>query len=328
MEIPRATRGKSILVDLNDIESSSGPYSMSFGFELEPYMKSIQKIGLIHTPLVKRNGAGGIDIIIGYRRIMALKSLHWKKVPCVDQSDAGLSPREVLLLNLYDNLTTRVFNEVEKGMILHRLMCHFSAKEVLADYMPLLHLPSHSATLDLFLKLDTLEITLKNAIVNGTLSLKVAGILFEIDPESRASILKLILNLKFNFNQQLQLAEYITDLSIKDDISISEYLSEKKFLKIIKDKKRNNPQKVKLILDILRARRFPLLTRSERTFNKRISNLDLPIGVKIKHPPFFEAPDYRLEILFRSGKELKEKIDSLSQTDGLTKIGDPWIKAP
>jgi hypothetical protein len=92
----------------------------------------------------------------------------------------------------------------------------------------------------------------------------------------------------------------------------------------MEDRKLNTPQKAKRVLGHLKARRFPLLTLSENAFQKKISNLGLPEGVMIFYPPFFEGPDYRLQISFKNGETLREKIKILSELKGLEKVGDPW----
>jgi ParB family chromosome partitioning protein len=328
MDIRQIKRDPPISVDLKHVDENLGPYSMSFGFDLEPLIRSIRQCGLINAPFVTRTSDGRTDIVVGYRRILALKSLQWESVPCVDLSDSGLSPLELLHFGLHDNLTTRKFNEVETGMILKRLTPHVSREEILDHYMPLLNLPSHASTLDFYLKLEDLDANIKKSIVEGALSLKATKLILDSDHKYHSTIFRWILNIKFNFNQQIQFLEYICDISIRENIPIPEMLSEEQLLRISEDQKINNPQKAKLIFDLLRSRRFPSLTRAEKAFKATVSRLDLPKGVRVKHPPFFEAPDYVLEILFRDGKDLKDKINALYRLRDLERIGDPMQKRP
>lgn len=324
MNIRHFSDNMPVWVDAQEIDDSFGPFSMSFGFDLEPLIRSIERYGLINKPFITRVNKGNMVPVVGFRRILALKSLQLRIIPCVDLSDAGLSFLDLILLNLHDNLATRKFNDVEKGMILHRLISHVTRDEILRDYMPLLNLPSHESSLDLFLKIEELDTLIKRSIAGGIVSLKTVEKILDMDHESRMNIFIWLENIKFNFNQQIQFIEYIEDISIKEEKSITQILNEKSMMKILEDRKLNNPQKARHVLRHLRSRRFPLLTDSEKTFRKNLSRLNLPKGVKIQHPPFFETPHYRLEVLFRNGKELKEKIDYLSEWDGLGKIGNPW----
>jgi ParB family chromosome partitioning protein len=211
-------------------------------------------------------------------------------------------------------------------MILKRLTPHVSREEILDYYMPLLNLPSHASTLDFYLKLEDLDANIKKSIVEGALSLKATKLILDSDHTYHSTIVRWILNIKFNFNQQIQFLEYICDISIRENIPIPEMLSEEQLLRISEDQRINNPQKAKLIFDLLRSRRFPSLTRAEKAFKATVSRLDLPKGVRVKHPPFFEAPDYVLEILFRDSKDLKDKINALYRLRDLVRIGDPMQK--
>ena len=323
MEIQEFT-GRRVVIALKDLGEDPGPYCMSFGFDLKPLVRSIKECGLVNTPFVTENRDGKMEVVVGYRRMMALKSLQWEKIPCRDLSDSGLSLLECLLLNLYDNLATRELNEVEKGMVLNRLVAHLPKKKIVDHYLPLLNLPSHEPTLDIFMNLEQLEHPIKLSLSEKRISFQSVKVLMELEADSRSVIFDWISKIRLNSNQQAKFIEYTMDLSIKEEKQIPELLREKSFLDIEEDKKLNNPQKAKLLLDLLKSRRFPLLTRSEKVFQEKISNLGLPEGIRVSHPLFFEGPDYRLEIVFKGGKELKEKINALSQLSGLKDICDPW----
>lgn len=314
----------SILVALKEISENPGPYCMSFGFDLKPLIRSVEAFGLINSPIVTKDREGRVEVVAGYRRMLALKHLQREEIPCRDLSHAGLSPLQLLLLNLYDNLPTRQFNEVEKGMILKRLSRHLSRDEIVRDYMPLLDLPSHEPTLEVFLRLEDLDQSIKNSLVHARISWQSVKALVQLDPESRATLVEWITAIRLNTNQQNQFIAYAIDISSRDQKKISELLKEKEILDIFKSKKLNKPQKAKLLLNFLKSRRFPSLTRFEKAFREKTASLGLPDGISIYHPPFFEDPDYRLEILFKNGEGLREKIDALGKVNGLESLGDPW----
>jgi hypothetical protein len=273
---------------------------------------------------VIKNEKGKFDAVTGFRRILALKSLGWNRSPMKDLSEEHLLASDLLLLNLYDNLSSRSFNDVEKGMILKRLRLHFSGEEIRKDFMPLLGLPSNESTRLLYEKLEDMDPDLKNSYADGELPLKTIKALLETDSDSRTSLFQWIKDLRLNFNQQLLFIENTQDISVNESKTVPQVLQEEPLLSIKEDPKLNNPQKAKRSLSYLRTRKFPLLTRSEETFEKMISSLDLPEKVRISHPPFFENSDYRLEILFRNGKVLGETVKKLNHLNELGRIGDPW----
>ena len=312
-------------VDPERIDESPGPYCMSFGFELTSLIRSIKRVGLVNSPLLIEDGKGTMTVISGYRRIHALKFLKWNSIPCRVLAKSEFSPLECLLLNLHENLATRNLNNVEKGMILSRLTSWLPRTEILEDYMPLLDLPSYEKTLNLFLMIEKeLDEEIKAYLARGQTSLQVAGMLLNMDPVSRPPVFDLISSLKLNINQQTQLLNYIVDLSQITKEPIFEFMKEQSLESICSDDNLNTPQKAKAVLRLLRIKRFPSLTEAERTFNKMVSKLDLPKRVRIDPPLFFESPDYRLEVLFKGGKGLREKIERLFHMDGLEELGNPW----
>lgn len=327
MDIKKILETPQSILDLGDIDDSPGPYCMSFGFDLEPLIKSIQNVGMINSPLLIliENQGGAHTVIAGYRRIRALKALDYERTPCRLLSESQLSTLECLLLNLYDNLATRRLNEVERGMVLSRLESLVSQEEILDCYMPLLALPSHKETLHFYLRLEReLEEEPKHYLAQGHMSLQVARMLLEIGQGARSRVFDLISRLKLNINQQKQLIDYIVDLAHINKISISDFLEEKPFEDILQKEDMNKPQKAKTLLHFLRALRFPTLVRAEEDFRKNVAGLGLPEGVRISAPPYFESPHYRLEILFEDGKELGEKLKDLLKKEGLEGLGNPW----
>lgn len=312
-------------VDLVDIDDSPGPFCMSFGFELEPLIQSIKNVGMVNPPLLIQKKSGAYTIIAGYRRIQALKFLDIKKTSCRILSESRVSELECFRLNLHDNLATRVFNEVEKGMVLSRLTSLVAQDQILNRYMPLLGLPSHSEKLFFYLRLEKeLEKEIKIHLAQGRMSLQVARLLLEIGGGERNGVFELISILNLNINYQKQLIDYIVDISNIKKISVSIFLTEKIFSDILQKENFNKPQKVKALFHSLRVLRFPTLVRAEENFSINVARLGFTKGVKVSAPPYFESPHFRLEILFRNGAELKERLRELTKKEGLDVLGNPW----
>ncbi|MEA2038415.1 MAG: ParB N-terminal domain-containing protein [Thermodesulfobacteriota bacterium] len=325
MQIQKIIDGSLKVVDLKNINDQPGPYCMSFGFNLSLLAQSIERVGLIDRPLMAEDKHGRLTVITGYRRILALRSLGWITIPCRIIGGSELSPLECLCLNLYDNLATRNLNEVEKGMVLSRLTLWVPRSEIMDHYMPLLGLPSHEPTLNLFTMLEReLNKDVKEHLVQGILSMQSVKSLLDMKHESRLLVFNLISTLKFNINQQIQLVEYLAELSHIKNTTISDLLGDQAIGRICSDIRMNNPQKAKALLSCLRNMRFPTLVDAERVFKNRISGLGLPEGVRVDAPPYFEQPGYRLQVSFKDGKELKNKIEHLNRIQGIEDLGDPW----
>ena len=326
MDIDNITKIIPEPVPLRDIDDSPGPCCMSFGFDLNPLIQSIERVGLINPPLLKKDNQGSITIITGYRRIKALKSLKADGAGCRVLSGDDILPIECLLLNLHDNLAVRKLNDVEKGMVLARLIPWIKTLEIVERYMPFLGLPSNRATLSSYLKIEEeMEVQVRESIVRGQLSLRNAIMLLDIDSISRSSIIDLISNLKLTVNQQRHLIEYTVDLSHIEGRSIPGFLDDQSIKEINSDTRMNNPQKGRALIRYLRMKRYPSVSKAEREFKKMVSRLNLGKTVKIDHSPSFESPYYRLEVLFKDGQSLRGTLENFMRED-IDSLTDPWKK--
>jgi len=315
----------SEIVNLTNIDINFTPFSFSYGFKLDHIIRSIKKIGLINNPILKKEENRFI-IVTGYKRLLALKTLGWNRVGCnIIEQDASFL--ECLLISLYDNITTRNLNHVEKAIVLSRLSEYLSFDQIMQEYMPLLGLPKYRPVLDMYIWIDReLEDETKMLIAQEKLSIKSVRLFFEWQiPEEDFKMYTYILsNLKLSFNQQRQLIEYSYDICREKNISLNQFLKDSGIKDIIESITLNIHDKTKRIIDIIKQKRFPNLYKAERKFHESIKKMRLPEGVSINAPIFFEAPHYKMIISFRDGKELRNKIAKLIRIEGLEEIRDPW----
>ena len=296
---------------------------MSFNFDLEPLKASIEGFGVLNPPYLIRNLDGNFRVVAGYRRLLAVRELGWSHIGCQILPD-DFPLFEALLLNLHDNLVHRHLNTVEKGMVLKRLTHFLKREEIVANFMPILGIPSNRQTLELFLGLEELEETIRISVAMERLSLRVAGLMGSLGRDDRVTINDLFTALKWSFNQQWETIQWIMEISSREGRSIKEVINDREVTEILHDTRMSNPQKLKDIVKVLKRRRFPSLIKAETEFRKGISALPLPERVKIVPPRSFEGIDYRLEIVFSKGKELKEKLADLYSLSGLERVTDFW----
>ena len=319
----RPLKTTSSKVAIPDIDLKPGPFTMSFDFDLEPLKASIGKFGVLNPPYLLENSGSKLIVVAGYRRLLAVRELGWPGIVCEVVPD-DFPPFEALLLNLYDNLVHRHLNDIEKGMILKRLTRFLRREQVVTDFMPMLDLPPNKQTLELFLGLMDLEETIKISVARERLSLRVAGLMSSIARDDRLRINDLFTSLKWGFNQQWEATQWVMEIASREGRSIKGVLDEGELTGLLHNDRMNNPQKVKAIVKLLRLRRFPSLLNAETLFRKGLSHLSLPSGVRITPPASFEGLDYKLEIVFTKGEELKERLAELSRLPGLEKVTDFW----
>ncbi len=314
---------------LSKVDKRPGPCCMSFGFDLNPLIHSIERVGLINTPLLFRHKKGALKIITGYKRILAHHEMKMDRVRCRIVTTADFSPLECLLINLYDNLTVRALNPVEKGMVLAHLDSLVSTDDMLTYYMPLLGLPSHQETYRLYLSIDRdLDDATKHVIAQERLGIQGLKRLVDLDREAQAAISDLFIKIKFNINQQIQCIDYLDDLSHIEDRSVTQILTDDALMDILSDDRANTPQKAKAIVRLLRERRLPSVVEADRLFKRQVAGLPLPKGVQIGAPPYFEGPDFKMTIQFKDGLQLANIIDKLNTIEGLKVLNFPWKDMP
>jgi hypothetical protein len=315
-------------LDLDDLDPEEGPYCMSYGFESGPLIRSIREVGVLNPPLLAELGEGRRAVVTGFRRIRAMREMGLKKVPVRILQGSGVTPLRCLLINLHDNLATRRLNPVEVGMFLNRLSTHLPEGRILESYLPLLDLPSHRETFLFYTRLEReLDREIKRELAQGRVSLHVVKLLMDLDRESRTAAFSLFQEAGLNSNQQKQCVEILFDLFQLTGKKISPLLEEESLRALLSDTKTNKPQKARALLQNLREQRFPRLAEAERKFKETVTRMDLPAGVKMEPPPYFEGSNYRLEILFTEGDDVRKKLESLLRKDALTTFRHPWERA-
>ena len=325
-DLPAAT--SSQMVSLESIDCSPGPYCMSFAYDLNPLILSIQNVGLLNSPILLASGESHKMIIIaGYRRIQALKHLGLHDIPCRVLPTATLDPLDCLLMNLHENVSTRKLNDVEKAMVLTRIEGLLPEKTVIEQYLPLLDLGPRKDIFLLYKNIaNELGETGKRALAEDRLSIQAVKMLLDLDETVRNEMLRFFSHLMLNMNQQRQLIEFIMDISITENRTVADLLADPPIREIETDSQMNPPQKAKAMMTYFRRRRLPSVVEAERGFKKMISEVGLPDGVRVTPPPFFEGPDYRMEISFRDGLQLTKVLKELSGIKGLADVGNPWEK--
>jgi len=318
-------QGSPSQVDISDIDLSPGPFCMSFNFDLEPLKASIDRFGVLNPPYLLRNSDTDthFTVVAGYRRLLAVRELGWSDIVCQVLPDR-FPPLEALLLNLHDNLIQRKMNEIEKAMVVQRLTRFVKHEQIITQFMPMLDIPANRQTLNLFLALEELEEPIKASIAVERLSLRIAGLMMSLGTEDRLKINELFTALKWSFNQQWEVIQWIMEIASREGRSIEEVINDREVTEILHSSRISNPQKLKNIVKVLKRRRFPSLMKAETEFRKGISALPLPERVKIIPPPSFEGIDYRVEIVFTKGKDLRDRLEKLSHLPSLDKITDFW----
>jgi hypothetical protein len=260
--------------------------------------------------VVRKKPGGGFQIICGYKRIEALAELQAPSFPC-RIVPAGTGDEDCLLLNLYDNISHRLFNPVEKSLTIKRLQTFYPEEKIITDFLPLLKVNPHKSQLDMFRPLCTLEKSIKDAVVAGVIEVHTAVKLAHMDPENRQALSSLLITLRLSVSKQAALIEYISEIALRENISQEEVAGSSGIGSFLENEHLNRPQKADSILRYLRERRYPQLTSKEKTFRQHCKEFKLPSDVRFTAPPNFEGNCYCLTLHFTSVQRLRKQLSSL-----------------
>ena len=297
-------------IRLTEIDRKNTTFLISYGYDLEPLKQSIERAGLINPPVVRKGTDGSFQIICGYKRIEALAELPVPSFPC-RIVPVGTGDEDCLLLNLYDNISHRVFNPIEKSMTIQRLQTFYPEEKIITDFLPLLKVNPHKSQLEIFRPLYTLEKSIKDAVVAGVIEVHTAVKLAQMDPENRQALSSLLITLRLSVSKQAALMEYISEIALRENISRGEVAGSSGIGSFLGNEHLNLPQKADSILRYLRERRYPQLTNKEKTFKQHCKEFKLPSDVRFTSPPNFEGNCYGLTLHFTSVQRLREQLSSL-----------------
>ena len=209
-------------------------------------------------------------------------------------------------------------------MALARLEPLVSGDALEKTYGPLLGLPGRPGAIEDYLALSLAEAEIRLAVASGRLCMRAFRLLRGWSSADRIEVVSWIEKLKYNTNKQLQIIDIIMDLMEEKGVDAKHLLAEPALSEILDQADDNPPQAAARLLKAFRRLRFPTLAEAERSFQRRVSSLELPKGVSVIHPAYFEGSEFRLEIRFRSGRELVGAVRTLNGTSGLEALGPPW----
>lgn len=307
---------------IDRISDQPGRFCMSYGFDSTGLEKSLAQVGLINNPFIFICDDNGVETVTGFRRIQALRKLNVKTIDCYDLTDSGMPHYEMLRLAFHDNMFTRELNLVEKSMFFNRLTKLVKDNNLIRKYIDCLNVSLKDY--EVILGIEKLDNSLKDSVSGGNINIKALERLIQLDINDAVLLNDWISKLKLNYNYQIQFIDYIIDISRIHKLSVSSVLGDEYYLNLLENRNENTPQKARELIDSLRTRRNPNLSKYQNIFEKKVKQLQLPKNIKIKNPGNFESEGYQLEIDFKNGVELWENLKRLVDRNELKNLGDPW----
>ncbi len=312
-------------IKCSQIDLEDTYFLMSYPLESEKILESVGEIGVLYPILVSKSSYHErYQIIAGFRRAYACREIGLDVVNAnIYQVDSDNRLR-AFSLALYENASHRTFNDVEKSLILTKLLGQFQCTrdDVIQNYMPILDLAPNDKVLDIYLKITDFEEDIKRYIAVHELPMSMFELLANLSSDDRTAVFTLISTLKLGVNKLQELLTYLDEIALRDNCPIHDVLADHHIHEILTHEKHSRPQKAKHIRRIIRGKWYPQLTALEHEYNERVKQLHLPHGLRLQTDKFFEDDNLSATFRFQTPDQLKVFAEELLQLSQKKKLQD------
>ena len=311
-------------IEIASIDYRDTTFIYTFPVKIEGIIESIKRVGLLN-PILLFEYDNKYKIISGFKRVLACKLLCFDIIDAFVFESGSISELKAFMIAVYDNISIRELNIIEKSIILNKLKNYHNLKynEIIRDFMPLIGLEPNKKLLEDYISLSKLDDDLKEHIVNREIPIKILSLIASISNDKLPLISELIIKLNLGANKIKELVNLIDEITERDKIDIERLRSDLNLDSIIKNERMTLSQKWERIVNSLRRKRFPMWSKIEKKLLRNISSLALPQNVNLSYPPYLEGDKFRIEMEFSTPDELKsvgKKLIDISKKEELSEI--------
>jgi len=300
-------------IPLKQIDLSDETFSINFMPNLQKLRSSIEEIGLVH-PVLLREKDDRYQIICGFRRISIFNELGNSEIEARVFDKKEMDDVRCFSFSLHENLTTRGFNTIEKAIALDKLVHHFRIDPIVVvkTYLPFFSLEPHEKILKTYLSLAQMEDEVKIYVLKEEVSRFNIRILSNFNSEDRRDLLTLFSLLKLGENYLREMLTLLEEISRRDQTRVRDIIHRPEIKTILSQKELTPSQRTERVKKVLIGLRYPRMHQMEEEFEKKRKALNLPSGVSLHHPPYFERKGLRIEFRLETLEEYRSIISSLS----------------
>jgi ParB family chromosome partitioning protein len=308
---------------LADVISEDCAFRITTRTGIEDLVGSIDKLGLLHPPVLIGN-CSGYRIVCGFRRIAAFRNLGRSRIT------AGISNKNtdrchMAQLAIADNALQRSLNPVETSRALNLLADVCADQSRFREAASTLGLPVNPAAVAKIKKICRLHPGIQEGIVAETIGLSMALELGELDPTAGEALLGLFGQLKAGLNRQRELLLLVKEIARREDRSVCELIAEKPLQEILINAQLDRAVKRQKIRFYLQQRRYPSISKAAAHYQKRVKQLKLGNNIHLIPPKNFEDTAFTITLRFHNREDLsnlKKKIEEIIVHPAFTEILD------
>ena len=300
-------------IKLKDIDINDTGFKITTRSSIEDLLPSIIDHGIINPPIIAKKTQGAYLIVSGFRRIADCIHLDINEIDARIIETDETPPLDIIKIAICDNTMQRQLNLVEESNALNLLSECIDDETELARISDSLGLPGNVSAIRKIRRLSSLPEEVQKAVAGGRISLVIAMELGTIEKEAAIYSARLFETLKIGLNKQREVLCNLMDIAKREDITIMDIFSDSIFKGLIDDAGGDTANKRHAVRNYLRVRRLPEISKAEKTFKNRLSELKLKNSIKLLPPKSFEGEQFELIFRFKDLTDLKYYNDEVTR---------------
>lgn len=311
-------------VDLTEIDAVDMACVVTYRPQMAALQRSIADAGVL-TPLHLRalGGRDKLQIVSGWKRVVACRETGHTHVPALIHEAGELSDEAAFLLAVQENVGCRAFNAVEKGRVLQQLRQQFQypVDELVKTWCPRLDVMPRLSAFEAHCMLTTLNESLQEAVVAGNLPLEAALWMGQQASADREVLQSMFTQLKLGQNRTREFVTLIDEICLRDACRVVQLWESLDLASLLSDPELPGPQCVDQIRRRLRMCRYPMYQAHEAQFETARRALRLPSPISLQPPPYFDGTQYQVSFRFGSREELQSYAQKLVDAASAEALG-------
>lgn len=295
-------------VRLDNIDFDDETYRISQDLDPAPLEESLREIGQLNPVILVGHSDSRAIVVSGFRRLRALRRMGVGRCLARFLAPDRCSPLAVFRVALWDNLSHRPFETLEKARVLFTLknICGVAQSELVELYLRPLGLAPHKNVLRTYLGLHVLDRDLKRFLAEGRITSASAERLAGMSPEAQVALASVFGSARFSASLQRRFLDLIEDLAAIRNCTADEVVREPEIVQSLNDRGLSPYERGESIFGILYRHRNPRLSEAHARFVAGRNRLGLPGSVRMTPDPFFEQPRIRVEFEAPTAESFRE----------------------
>ncbi|NOX32775.1 MAG: ParB N-terminal domain-containing protein [Deltaproteobacteria bacterium] len=297
-------------IKIADIDLADQRYKISLSeYDISFLALSIKETGLISPPIV-RPLENKVIIVSGFNRIRAYLVNNETKIP-VYKTKPDIDEYQCLLTAITQLSFKRPLTHAELILSIKRLNKFLNEKQIRDKSPAIFNMELNLRFIEDLLNIGALPDPAPALIHNGNLSFKSAKKISLFEKDTIDVFLNIFSKIKASNNKQLEIILHIMEISAREGIKPKDLYSKKIIKDILFNENKDPWLKTRDLRTCLFEQRFPALSKTRKTVQKKITGLKLNKKIKFMPPENFESRDFNISFTAKTHDEFTANIRNL-----------------